>query len=286
VLFRSARVAWADARGSEPLGVPGAERIALPADIASALRITTENARAHGDVLFSLPGLYSFNLWSDRPTPTLANVTHWFSLLDAGRQQEIIDRLEQSPRPVFIVQHYVLGSLMEGGIHPAGPLMEHLRHGYHRAFAVESYSFWVRNGRRIAPLSTGRIRRTDDPAPGGRVLDLTLAERTPAVAVVELWDVVGGTRHLLTLNEGNCAARTTLLAPDDSAAGPDQPAAWPIRLAHLCRLSLRFVPPQTLPRDDHLLAVLRAADGTRIGAARVLAPEAAPVSAAAPPTPD
>ena len=86
------------------MGLPGCGPLSQSADAASLLRVLTLNAVAHAEVLFSEPGMFSFNLWSGVPTPTGSNVTHWFSLLDQSRQQEIIRRLTESPRAAVIME--------------------------------------------------------------------------------------------------------------------------------------------------------------------------------------
>jgi len=54
--------------GGEPIALPGAERIVMASATATTLQILTTNAVVHGDVLFTLPGMFSFNLWSGVPT--------------------------------------------------------------------------------------------------------------------------------------------------------------------------------------------------------------------------
>lgn len=270
VTYTLSRIAYSYMQNGEPLMLPGAERIALPADITSALRIITENARVHGDMLMSLPGSYSLNLWSDLPTPTLANVTHWFSLLNDEQQQAIIGRLESSPRPIFVVQHNILRSLLENGFHPTGPLMNYLRHAYHRVFAVEGYTFWVRNTRTIAPLSTGRLLRPVGATPDMRCLELTLAPLPGEISSIEVWDVVDRPWRVLALGPATALAQVTPLSLDGKALAPAHKITWPLALSEVSRLSLCFIPLRPLPADQRLLVALLAADGTRVGFARVL----------------
>jgi len=291
VTYTIARIASSYRQNGEPLGLPGAERIALPADIASALRIITENARVHGDMLMSLPGTYSLNLWSDLPTPTLANVTHWFSLLSVAQQQAIIDRLRTSPRSIFVVQHNVLRTLLENGFHPNGPLMDYLRHAYHRAFAVEGYTFWVRNGRSIAPLSTGRLFHPAGAPPEMRCLELTLASLPGKVSSVEVWDVVDRPWRVLALGPATALVQATPLSLDGEALAPAHKIGWPLAVSEVSRISLCFFPLRRLPADQRLLVALLAADGTRVGFARVLSanafelpPRGAPLLPASPAT--
>jgi len=286
ILFLMGRVSLHNQRNGEALGLRGAEAIVLPAQIASALRVVTENAEVHAAMLISLPGIFSLNQWSGAPTPTLANATHWFSLLRPAQQQAILERLEAEPRAAFVVQHNVLATLIETGFRPTSPVLEYLRAHYTRAFAIEGYSFWVRSGRTIAPLSTGRLV---PPAGEGQPvrIELTLAARPGAVAKVEIWNVTGAQWQALQLDATNARADVTPLADSGRPAGEGQSASWPIALGTTTRLGLEFYPSHPLPPAGHLEAVLLDASGQRLGAARIL-PDSAltfsgALSAGAPP---
>src|SRR5690606_19941890 len=142
---------------SREIALPGAEHVSLPPEMSSALRVLALNAREHGSMLLGLPGMFSFNLWTDLPTPTLRNVTHWFSLLNHEDQAAIIHQLDKEPRALLIVQHNILAQLLEDKFRAKGPLMDYLMARYQRAFAIEGYSLWTRRGRTIAPLATARL---------------------------------------------------------------------------------------------------------------------------------
>src|ERR1041385_1840611 len=90
-------------RDSDRLRLPGASMLWLPEKLSTTLRVLARNAVVHADVLFSLPGLDSFHLWTDLPAPTPANATHWFTLLSPAQQDAIRDRLATSPRSCLIV---------------------------------------------------------------------------------------------------------------------------------------------------------------------------------------
>ena len=58
--------------------------------------------RQRCDSLTSLPGLGSFNLWSDVPPPTGWNATAWIFLIDEERQRQAVDSLRAAERPCAI----------------------------------------------------------------------------------------------------------------------------------------------------------------------------------------
>ena len=257
-------------RAGEPLGLPGAESIILPDPTAFGTRIVVENARAHADLLATLPGAYSFNLWSDRPTPTLANATHWFSLLSTEQQQAIVDRLRLHPRACLIVQSDVLGYLNAHGFHVRGELAGYLSREFAPAFTVDNFSFWVRRGRSIAPLSTGRVRPSGEGA-SRFTLDLVLAAPRAEVASIQLSVLrEAGTEPRLALTAANATLAVTPLRETGEPLSPARPVAWstPLPADGVIRLTATF-------RDDpgptdHLLAEVKDASGRRVAAALIL----------------
>lgn len=154
------------------LELPGAELIRPPARTAAVYQALDLNARVHGDMLFTLPGMFSFNLWSGLPTPTFANVTHWFSLLDEPEQRAIARVLAAQPRAVLIVQRDHLAFLAERGFSPRGPLFDELLQHFEKAFAIGGFEFWVRQGRTVAPLATAQLYRREGSAPEEYLLSI------------------------------------------------------------------------------------------------------------------
>lgn len=254
---------------SEPLRLRGAENLRMPHEITYALRIVDENLRAHGDMLFSAPGLYSANLWSGLPTPTLANVTHWFTLLSRAQQQAIVDRLAASPRPLLLVQRGLLDYLVKNGFAVGGPLQSWLRENFTPAFSIYPYEIWVRRGRTIAALSTARPLPPDAAGRPGLALVLQ-APRVP-VARVEVCDVTAPRTPLFTLDGANASATTQPLALDGSLQGTPEPAPFPFATHGLVQIVLRYAPGDSAEVGPRTLLVLRAADDTVLAELRLLA---------------
>jgi hypothetical protein len=253
----------------EALGLPGAERIIVPDDTVFALRIMAENARAHADMLFSLSGLYSFNLWTGLPTPTLANATQWFESLSPDRQQAIISRLQADPRAALIIQLDTLGYLVENGFRVRGALANYLAHEFCPAFKVDGYAFWVHRGRRVAALSTGRITPRADSSGASR-LELVLAAPSSPITRIEVWEVGGTARHhLLTLSAANSALDVTPLDASGQATGQTAPGAWSAALpSGIIRAGVDFHVAAAWPEE--VVAFVFDSAGRRLAAARVL----------------
>jgi hypothetical protein len=99
---------------SRSLEIPGASWIALPPEHAVTLERLSSRIRQRCDSLTSLPGLGSFNVWSDVPPPTGWNVTAWIFLIDEERQRKSVDGLRAAERPCAVFCRRCLGFWTRG----------------------------------------------------------------------------------------------------------------------------------------------------------------------------
>lgn len=266
------RVGWTQWRDSEPLALPGAESLRLDPPLATELRSLSVNAVAHCDLLFSLPGMFSFNLWTGLPSPTAANVTHWFNLLSPAQQSAIIAKLDAHPRAGVIVERDVLALIQGADIPVRGPLRDYLYEKFAPAYAAGSHEFWVRRARPVAPLGTAQyLQRAAGNSIGERArLELVLTEESkrvnaedwfPTVASVE-WIEAGQQRLSLTVK--NSRATIERLRLDGAAVTAPAPG-WSTPLFAISRLVLYTDAPAALAAPTRgTLFRLRAADGSVI----------------------
>ncbi len=230
----------------EPLGLPGARFLRSQEDIRYALRIVSANARLHADMLFSKPGMFGFNLWTNLPTPTLRNATHWFWLLSADEQQEITARLQAARRPAFISSRPLLDLLHEDlGMTVTGPLNDYLVQHYRPLFTVTGYTFHVPTGSAAVPFFVAQNFRPgtgDAPA----MVAVNVAAQAE-VACVVLRDVREPHRPLVTWGKNN--SQVTLLPIDANGrpGGETRMADWPVRFQGLQQMRLYHRSP--LPSD-------------------------------------
>jgi hypothetical protein len=227
---------------SQPLHLAGAENLRLPDSVTFAYRILTANAAAHADVLFSLPGMFSLNLWSGVPAPTLANTTHWFSLLDSSRQHAIKDVLEARPNSCIIVEVEHVDFLRRLGIPPRGTLYEYITNAYETAFRIDDFEFRVRKGRRIAPLFVAEILQRADALPGQDTLlrvpvFLPHGENIHSIEIEGLADSSAAT---VVLDNTSARIEVTPIDLTGQAAGASRVAAFPIRAERPTMLSVYY----------------------------------------------
>jgi hypothetical protein len=253
-VFRTGRAAY---RSGEPLALPGAERLALPASIALTLRTLSDNARVHAGVLFSLRGMFSFNLWSGRPTPTFANTTFWPELIKPDAQREIQARLKSDARAVVIKRSWDSGP---------GELAAFITNEFRAAFEINGYQFLVHRNRHVAALSTARIRQS---APDELMVEIVLARPAAAISRIELRRIdTPRSRLSVALGPGSATLEQTPLALDGGAAGTPRALEWPAVVDHpLVRLSARF--RGTLPGPE-MLGVFLFSGERRIATAPLL----------------
>ena len=272
----SAAAAWpvaADAlkRQGRPLvDLPGSGPLRQRAETASLLQVVTMNAVAHADILFSAPGMFSFNLWSGVPTPTGDNVTHWFSLLNQSQQEKIIQKLEGNRRSAVILHTGHLSFLKECGFIPHGPLIDFIAKEFVPAFRAGELEFHVRRGRTVRPFLLANLFTLSPQAEGvaeKHLLRVPLFLPVPqGLAGVEI-QTVGGS--WVKLGAANARIELAPLSPHGEAAGPATPAEWPAKINGPTLLSIYFDHPGTsgLPREAAI--ILRAADGGQAGLARL-----------------
>lgn len=224
---------------------PGASWLRLPARQATALQIMNLNARAHADMLFTAPGMMSFNLWTGVPQPTRFNSPQWFVHVSPERQDEIKVRLEQAPRSVVIIERELYEhARARNNATERGALVNWIKRAYAPAFAVGAYEFWVKQGRSVAPLGTAAIRNDA----GKQVIAATLAlPAEQVIAGVELHRLKGTDSEKISAWPA-ARLRATPLDPTGKATGPTRPLQEAPPGEGFFRLE--FDPPD-LPADLH-----------------------------------
>jgi hypothetical protein len=258
-------------REGSDLALPGAEFLRLPSESTALFRLLTVNANAHGDMLFSEPGMFSLNLWSGLPAPTHANVTHWFSLLSGERQQGIIASLEAHPRTCVIVQRDHINFLTQRSFAPAGPLHDYVTENFTPAIVLDDFEFRVRKGRQIDPLLLGEMLvQTDIQNAENTALKLRIvlpADRP--VARVELSAPRAPNHAPLVFDATNARVEITPTDLRGMPIGPTKAAPWPFQVEGVATVVIHF-DRFKLPRPvAGGLITLRGPDGSEAALARL-----------------
>jgi len=99
ILVDAEQTHFADYESGPTLDLPGSTRIHVSSADAKLYSQLVADIRENCDVLLTMPGMYSLNLWSERPTPNGMNWTGWMTTLSEKQQRETLERLRKSPRP-------------------------------------------------------------------------------------------------------------------------------------------------------------------------------------------
>jgi len=231
---------WLRWRTSEPLGLAGAETVRPPENVRYALRILTANAELHADLLYSRPGMFSFNLWSGVPTPTLRNATHWFWLLTPADQQAIIRRLQETPRSAIISSRPLI-EFLDQQMHMTitGPLNDYICANYRTLFTVSGYDFLVPTASRAAPFF---VAQNFEQRPGGGGSEHGLIAVNVAVQAtvdhIVLRLVAQPDQILAEWRTGNSRVTLQRVNAAGQPAGAPQDCPWPLKLDGLHQLRL------------------------------------------------
>lgn len=188
----------------EPLGLPGARSLRLPGAHTSEIRIIARNVTAHGGLLYSAPGLFSFNIWTQKPTPTNANTTVWGKLLSDEQKAEILARLQQDKTSL------VVGRIANRTYYTADNFLSNFR----LAFYVGDYTLWTHKDATILPLGTVRIEKAAD----GRAFFVIVADPTKCcIAELQIRDAE---RHAVAWKTGIPRETGWRITPVDLQARP------------------------------------------------------------------
>ena len=191
------KTGWHRYQISRPLPFAGAGDIRLDDRTRIALTAVVQNAIVQSDMLFTRQGMYSLNIWSESPTPTARNATHWFWLLDESEQTEIIDRLALTDRSTVIVNEPLDAFLDEIDVEVAGPLQDYIEENYQSALKIRGFDIRIPHDREIALIGSAFFL-TDDRAVAGDARDdpwkvwfNVMLQGVPATVEVVEFDAAG-----------------------------------------------------------------------------------------------
>jgi hypothetical protein len=97
------------------LDLPGAKHIHVSNEEAITYRTLVREIRQGCDTLFTMPGMGSLNLWSERPTPNGYNLSAWMTAFTDDEQQAIVDILRRTNRPCVVYNEKLLHYWMPSG---------------------------------------------------------------------------------------------------------------------------------------------------------------------------
>lgn len=243
------------------LALPGTGGMRLRERETAAYRTVVANSVLQADMLFSLPGMFSFNLWSGRPTPTQRNTTLWYSLLSEAEQHAIIQAMERARRPGLVVDQALLAILRGSGAEPKGPLFVYLLSNYQPAFGLHGLGFWVKKGRAIAPVETAWQAPGHDGTYSFRACLIGTGE---LVESLEIFDPDPPAAERLVLNARNARISIQSINPDGSPRAAVRETGWPFQFDGLAWITVHSDALRPLAPERSWLLGLKGRDQREI----------------------
>jgi len=254
------------------LGLPGATLLHLPEPQRVTYRILALNAAANTDVLFSTPGMFSFNLWADIPPPTEKNTTLWFALLNEVEQRKIIEHLDRTPRAGLIVQNSLIELMRANGIPIHGVLWDYLIENFDATFRSDGFAFCVRKGRTVAPLNIATVTepRAADTASVARVttINFCMAHEGKPIAAIEVHQG-GRPVPALVLDSLNADARLGSINSAGQPLVPPSKSRWPLDGHGLVRVLVQFDRHELALAASDTILYLKGLKGEDLGQVRI-----------------
>ena len=127
----------------------GSSSLHLPPQLEGQYQALAKDLRANCDILFTMPGMGSFNFWSGVRTPDGFNMTAWMRGVPLSEQQQTLQGLHSDPSACVLVRP----SLVSGWGAPRGgletlPLAQYILHQMPIVFADWGYEIHVSPDRR------------------------------------------------------------------------------------------------------------------------------------------
>ena len=135
-------IAWDAGRTYESfsaLNFPGAGNVRVEPEKAAALRAIVSRINTSCGTLVTEPGLFSFHLWTGKPSPRGLEDQVWMSLLDDAAQEAIVREIARDPRACVVYQQDLVDSWTHGTDISRKPLVRFIRENFRTVFEGSGY---------------------------------------------------------------------------------------------------------------------------------------------------
>jgi hypothetical protein len=137
--------AWRTYQSFSPLDFPGATHVRVEPEKAAALRSIVSRINSSCGMLVTEPGLFSFHMWTGKPSPPGVDHQIWISLLDDAAQNAIVRQLAGDPRACVVYQQEVATQFWALGDIRSKPVVRFIRENFHTVIEGSGYSLLMRN---------------------------------------------------------------------------------------------------------------------------------------------
>jgi hypothetical protein len=128
-----------------PLDFPGSRHVRVEPDKAAALRAIVSRINSSCGILVTEPGLFSFHLWTGKPSPRGLNHQVWMSLVDDAAQESIVREIAHDRRACVVYQEDVVDSWTHGADVSGKPLVRFIRENFQTVLEGSGYCLMMRS---------------------------------------------------------------------------------------------------------------------------------------------
>lgn len=131
----------------QPLGLPGAGLVRVPAQQGSDLRALVSAIDQHCSSFIAYPAMSSLYVWTghNQAPPEQLYVSSWMFFLDSAQQESLVRQLQDRPRLCVVKNQAVIDFWAEGRTVPARPLVEFIDSEFVPAGSFGDYQLLVRS---------------------------------------------------------------------------------------------------------------------------------------------
>ena len=132
--------------GSVSLGLPGAKDVRVSPEEAANYQAIVAAIDENCGSFVTLPGMYSFYLWTQQEPPADYKATDLTTLSDDARQQRVIEAIRSIDGLCLLENAPLARWWGAGGVMPPGPLVRYLHHGFVPIAKFGDYQLLKREG--------------------------------------------------------------------------------------------------------------------------------------------
>lgn len=131
-----------------PLPMPGADRIRVPRSAAAAYQwVTGELQRNSCATVFSFPGMFSLNLWTNLHSPTYLAFGDWLAVFNEEQQGRVASDLAAAPAPCVVLCPSVAAMWWRGQDTATSKLLRYINHEFAPVAKADGFHVLIRKDR-------------------------------------------------------------------------------------------------------------------------------------------
>lgn len=130
-----------------PLSLPGATDIHVAPVYANTYRWVATEVDRRCNSFFSMPGLFSFDFWTGKDTPTMMMMNDWPGFLNTKQQQVVIADLTKNHTSCVIYNPELMDLFRRGKDFSQEPLVRYIRANFQQLEARNGYHLLIRKDR-------------------------------------------------------------------------------------------------------------------------------------------